>query len=162
MTYHPRLGLEGNLCYCHRVSTQLQLTKCIISYVFLQVFLPKGHVYFCSCSFIPHAHAHLILLYLIILLCCEDYKQRSSSLGSSSHPHTSLFTSAPNFLQYFVLGHPYCIYVSLKEIHCGCFYSQNQQITHQHSVCCNQYQQPHVSAILIAIFGLYRRKQLQM
>jgi hypothetical protein len=141
------------------VSTLLQLPKYIF---FLKVLLQKCHVYFCSCSFVPHAHAHLILPYLIILLCCEDYKQRSSSLCSPSHPHTVLFTSAPYFLQYLVLGHPYSIHYSLKAIHPVCVYSQNQQVTHQYSVRCNQYQEPHVSAMLIAIFGLYRRKQLQM
>ena len=142
MTYHPRLDLEGNFYYWHRVSTQLQLTKYIISYhiisyhiisyhiisyhiisyhiiisyhyiisyhisyhiisyhiisyhtipyhiFFLKVFLQKDHVYFCSCSFVPHTHAQLIFLYLIILLCCEDYTQPSSSLCSYSHPHTT-------------------------------------------------------------------------
>ena len=156
MTYHPRLGLEGNFYYCQRVSTQLQLKKYIIYHIlFLHVFLPKGHVYFCSCSFVPHAHAHLILLYLIILLCCEDYKQRISSLCSSSHPHITLFTSTPHFLQYLVLGHPYSIYCSLKAIHPHCIYSKNQQLTQQHSVYCNQYKQPHFSAILIAVIRLY-------
>ena len=71
---------------------------------------------------------------------------------------TQLFALSRHFVLFGPVLHTepfsrksYCIRCFLKAVRHCCVYSQNQQITHEHAVYCNLYQQPHVSVILITI-----------
>ena len=73
---------------------------------------------------------------------------------------TQLFALSRHFVLFGPVLHTepfsrksYCIRCFLKAVRHCCVYSQNQQITHEHAVYCNLYQQPHVSVILITIVG---------